>query len=468
MSNTYYHFTSSFVPGTKVRSDDMNNELDGITAGFDKLPTDPTSINRGTTYVGTESGSGNVYQVARVNVQTSYQNGDHIGFFATHTNTSSGTLEADSLGAVALVAPDGSALVASDILNGVYYEAVFDTANNRWQLLSPTGGTITEADKRVSWAEEWAIKAEGDPVSVAAGGDAATTFSALHWSAKSSGFATNSSNSASNASTSETNASDWASKTGALVLATDYSAKEYAIGVFVPDGSSKQWADEVENTEVTTGKYSALHWAAKAAASAGTNNLPAIGAGDAGKGLIVNPGETGYDFDTTIAHTDKANTFTSTLRVQNSAPVFGLYETDTSDQNYDFQLNSGTLKLRKVQDGGAQIDIKISMTQDAQELALTNGDITYAGSSIRTFSGSISAIGAISDGPSGWTSARIGVGYYRVTHNLGVSPSVALTAESSGAYMCAVTHPSVNYFEYGVYFYTGTITDQSAQFIAQI
>ncbi len=275
MSNVYYHFTNTFVPGTKVRSDDMNNELDGITAGFDQLPSDPASINRGTTYVGTESGSGNAFVVARVNVQTSYSNGDHVGFFSTHTNTGSGTLEVDGLGGVALVAPDGSALVASDMSDGVYYEAVFDTANNRWQLMTPMAGTLTEADKRVSWATEWATNAEDTLISTAAGGDGATDYSSLHWSAKSSGFATNSSNSAGaantsagNAATSETNASDWASKTGALVLATDYSAKEYAIGTFVPAGSAMQWADEVEDTEVTTGKYSALHWAAKAEASA--------------------------------------------------------------------------------------------------------------------------------------------------------------------------------------------------------
>jgi len=42
----------------------------------------------------------------------------------------------------------------------------------------------TNAETAVTYAEEWAVKAEDSPVSVAAGGDASTTFSALHWAAK--------------------------------------------------------------------------------------------------------------------------------------------------------------------------------------------------------------------------------------------------------------------------------------------
>ena len=40
-----------------------------------------------------------------------------------------------------------------------------------------------------SYAEEWAINPEDDPVSVAAGGDDSTTFSAYHWAAKAEEFA---------------------------------------------------------------------------------------------------------------------------------------------------------------------------------------------------------------------------------------------------------------------------------------
>jgi hypothetical protein len=65
-------------------------------------------------------------------------------------------------------------------------------------------------------------------------------------------------------------AESWASSLAGLVNSVDYSSKAYAIGTVtqLPDGSAKRWAVEVENTEVISGSYSALHHATKAAASA--------------------------------------------------------------------------------------------------------------------------------------------------------------------------------------------------------
>lgn len=50
--------------------------------------------------------------------------------------------------------------------------------------------SAADATTEKGYAEEWAQKAEDSPVSVDAGGDGATTFSALHHSAKAEGFAT--------------------------------------------------------------------------------------------------------------------------------------------------------------------------------------------------------------------------------------------------------------------------------------
>lgn len=79
----------------------------------------------------------------------------------------------------------------------------------------------------------------------------------------------NAATSESNAATSETNAgasatlaSQWASLTGALVAATDYSAKEYAIGTFTRGsvGSAKDWAT-LTGTTVNATEVSAREWA---------------------------------------------------------------------------------------------------------------------------------------------------------------------------------------------------------------
>jgi hypothetical protein len=164
----------------------MNNELSGIEGGFDLLPSDPTSIEKLTAHLGTESGSANAYVVTRTNPITAYADGIRVGFFSTHANTAGATINVDAVGIVSMVAPDGVALTADDILNGVFYEAVFDNTNNRFQLTTPTTSYLVQGDLRVDWAEEWANKAEDSLISAAAGGDEATEYSALHWSIKSS------------------------------------------------------------------------------------------------------------------------------------------------------------------------------------------------------------------------------------------------------------------------------------------
>ena len=93
--------------------------------------------------------------------------------------------------------------------------------------LSISGGaTLTQI---VGYAEEWAIKIEDSLVSVAAGGNGTTEYSALHWAAKASASASAASGSASAASTSEGNAAT--SETNAAAKAVAAAASETAAGV---------------------------------------------------------------------------------------------------------------------------------------------------------------------------------------------------------------------------------------------
>ena len=245
MANTYYVFAPTFIPGQKVRSDEVNTQYSAIEAAFDLMPTDNSAILRGTTFLGVDSGTANAIEITLTDPRTSYQDGDQISWKATNTNTGASTIDIDSVGAVTIVNSDGSALAAGDVAAGLYYTAIFDSTNNRWQMLGASAAALAAADDRVTWASEWATQPEDTLVSVAAGGDGASDYSALHWAAKASASAGAASTSETNAGTSETNA----------------AASEAA-----------------------------------AAASAAGVNLPAIGGGDASKLLKVNAGETGYEF----------------------------------------------------------------------------------------------------------------------------------------------------------------------------
>jgi hypothetical protein len=70
---------------------------------------------------------------------------------------------------------------------------------------------------------------------------------------------------------------DWAMKVSAQVASTDYSAKEYAVGTTVAAGSAKDWAVLAEDSVVDGGSgYSALHYAAKAAADLVLTNADVV------------------------------------------------------------------------------------------------------------------------------------------------------------------------------------------------
>ena len=63
---------------------------------------------------------------------------------------------------------------------------------------------------------------------------------------------------------------------GETVDNAEYSAKEYATGTTVAVGSAKDWAVQAEDSAVTGSSYSALHHAAKSAASASISEGVAV------------------------------------------------------------------------------------------------------------------------------------------------------------------------------------------------
>ena len=146
-------------------------------------------------------------------------------------------------------AASAAASAASAAASAASASAASTSATNA--ATSATAAT-TNGALQVGYAQEWAKKAHASLISVAAGGNGTTDYSALHWS---------------------TASSEWAGRAHNSLIP-------------VVDGGNG------------TTDYSARHWSVEAANAAASVLLPIIGGGDAGKVITVNPGATAYILST--------------------------------------------------------------------------------------------------------------------------------------------------------------------------
>jgi len=198
MANAYYNFDGGpFIPGTRVRSNDVNVEYEAIVSAFDNLPLESDSITGGrSTFAGVTAGTGNAYTVAMPNTRTVNKDGDEIVFIADRTNTGAATLNVDGIGAVNIVKVDGTPVAAGDLEIDLIYAVRYDETNLRFQMMLQTVDAAAEAAAAAASATAAAASAleayhwaQYPEDSLVPEGDLATEYSAYHWNKKAEAWA---------------------------------------------------------------------------------------------------------------------------------------------------------------------------------------------------------------------------------------------------------------------------------------
>jgi|GEM_PF-2642285 len=138
MANNWYTRFTSFVAGTSADAEDVEGESASILAAFDKMPKVVENLTNDAISFVTESGTANAYAVTFDPVRTAYRNGDKVCFIATNNNTGASTIKFDSLATKPLVTSYGVVLAANAVVSGNIIEARYDSANNRFLIVSPT------------------------------------------------------------------------------------------------------------------------------------------------------------------------------------------------------------------------------------------------------------------------------------------------------------------------------------------
>lgn len=237
MSNDYFnHVDFRVEDGITARGSDVNNPIDQVAQGFEKLPAE-LALKRGLINYAVATGSGNTYAVASPYPATAYTDGMEVTFKANHVNTGGATLNVDSLGAKSLLRSNGDPISASEIPNGKLITARYNGTSGAFEIQSSSPVLTANAEAAAVAAAADAVQTGLDRV--ATGADAVAT------------------------------AADRVA-TGADVVTTgnNVTAAQEA------RDKAEQWADAAEDAEVEAGKYSAKHWAGKAS---GTVAAEAVG-----------------------------------------------------------------------------------------------------------------------------------------------------------------------------------------------
>jgi len=314
-SNQAIERTSDYTTGGDFKAASLNDDLDSLAINDQQLETVlsrnvqlSTTVNRTTSGSGTSGPLYFPYDDTVANNASKVVSFDAAGTALIATQEL-GEFQGNWAASTAYIVRD----LVKDTSNGNIY--MVNTAHTssgsqpissntdvaKWSLIVDAASATTSqtaAATSAQLADDWAVKTSGvvegseySSKAYAVGGTGVTTSSgkgaAKEWATTTSGAVDTSEYSAKSYALGGTGvtttsgkgaAKEWATTTGGAVDTSEYSAKEYAIGTTVAVGSAKDWALQAEDSAVTGSSYSALHHAAKGAASATAAASSATGA----------------------------------------------------------------------------------------------------------------------------------------------------------------------------------------------
>jgi hypothetical protein len=200
--------------------------------------------------------------------------------------------------------PNDKEVFDGDVASAADLNAINTAVDTAFQQVATDLDTVdSKADSAVAQSEAWATDEQGtnpDPLQPTKYSSFANAQEAKAWASGIGGVdteadgstvipysaqekAAEASASAGAASTSEGNAlasENAASLSETNALASENAASLSETNALASENKANEWAEKAEDVEVETGQYSALHWAAKAAAS--SNTIPSFDAPQAG------------------------------------------------------------------------------------------------------------------------------------------------------------------------------------------
>ena len=137
MNEYFQHQEYRLRDGLTARGQDVNNPMDQVEQGFDKLPG-PTALQYGTVTYGTAISSGTTYVITLPIPATGYVDGMQVIFRAPITNTGACTINVSGLGQRSIRRSNNGELIAGEIIKGRMIHLRYNSASTRFELQSVT------------------------------------------------------------------------------------------------------------------------------------------------------------------------------------------------------------------------------------------------------------------------------------------------------------------------------------------